>query len=168
MSSCHLPHPFLGSLPWPGKPKERPPFSPLSLTSSAALHFWRPQIDFFALPAVQLFGSLAELLVLLPEAGDPDNQKLHLASHLGQRVVLPEPPSTKCRSSCMLLDCKALAILLRPISWPLAERCRRIGRPGLKVPGSNFDVLVFTVSGAFAFWEGAPGTRFLETRSHRV
>ncbi|CAK9022447.1 unnamed protein product [Durusdinium trenchii] len=47
---------------------ERPPFSPLSLTSSAALHFWRPQIDFFALPAVQLFGSLAELLVLLPEA----------------------------------------------------------------------------------------------------
>eukprot|EP00913_Durusdinium_trenchii_P029836 g27959.t1 len=46
----------------------RPPFSPLSLTSSAALHFWRPQIDFFALPAVQLFGSLAELLVLLPEA----------------------------------------------------------------------------------------------------
>lgn len=47
--------------------QERPPYSPLSLTSSAALAFWRSSVDFFALPAVQLFESLAQVLNLLLE-----------------------------------------------------------------------------------------------------
>ncbi|CAJ1360430.1 unnamed protein product [Effrenium voratum] len=41
---------------------ERPPFSPLSLSTSEALRFWSQAVDFLALPGVRLFESLAQLL----------------------------------------------------------------------------------------------------------
>lgn len=46
----------------------RAPFSPMSLKSSAALKYWSRAIDFFLLPAVQLFPSIAALLEMLPDA----------------------------------------------------------------------------------------------------
>ena len=67
--------PFSASVPlldWTPKRKARrvddPPFSPLSLTTSAALRFWASSIDFFALPGVQHFESIAGLLSMLPLA----------------------------------------------------------------------------------------------------
>ncbi|CAE7933865.1 faeC [Symbiodinium sp. KB8] len=46
----------------------RPPYSPLSMTTSAALQFWSSFIDFFAFPGIQHFDSIASLLVMLPSS----------------------------------------------------------------------------------------------------
>ena len=46
---------------------KRPPYSPVSLSSSAALQYWQRSIDFFVFPGVELFGSIAHLLNLLVE-----------------------------------------------------------------------------------------------------
>jgi hypothetical protein len=41
----------------------------LSLSSSEVLRYWQGKIDFFALPAVQLFEGVGHLMNLLLEAG---------------------------------------------------------------------------------------------------
>lgn len=46
---------------------KRPPYSPVSLNSSAALQYWQRSIDFFVFPGVELFESIAHLLHLLVE-----------------------------------------------------------------------------------------------------
>ena len=67
--------PFSASVPlldWTpariAKQAGRPPYSPLSLTSSAALEYWSSSIDFFALPGIQHFDSIASLLRMLPSS----------------------------------------------------------------------------------------------------
>ena len=46
----------------------RPPYSPLSMTTAAALQFWSSFIDFFVFPGIQHFDSIASLLIMLPSS----------------------------------------------------------------------------------------------------
>ncbi|CAE8588432.1 unnamed protein product [Polarella glacialis] len=48
--------------------EERAPYSPMNLNSGAALKHWVNKVDFFVLPEVQLFPSIAGLLDALPRA----------------------------------------------------------------------------------------------------
>ena len=63
----------------------RPPFSPLSLTTSDALRFWMASVDFFALPGVQHFDSIAGLLFMLP-ASDFESISLRLKENRRARI----------------------------------------------------------------------------------